>query len=59
MCEIQVKGPFNRYVTNAMGGGGGERGLYGSADISVTKVYSPTLLALCGGWGVKFPDKKY
>ena len=23
MCEIQVKGPFNRYVTNAMGGGGG------------------------------------
>ena len=37
-------------------GGPGE-GVFRSGQISVTKVYSPTLLALCGVGGVKFPDK--
>ena len=40
-------------LRNAMGWG-----VYGSGHFSVTKVYSPTLLALRGGGGgVKFADK--
>ena len=42
-------------LLNAVVGGG----VCGSAQISVTKVYSSALLALRGGGGVKFPDKKH
>ena len=33
--------------------------VYGSLQISVTKVPAPTLITLQGGGGVQFPEKKH
>ena len=41
-------------LSNAMGSG-----VYESAQISVTKVHSPTLLALLGGPGCQLSRKKH
>ena len=43
-------------LRNAVGVGVGV-GVYESAQMKVTKVYSPTLLALRGGGCVTFPEK--
>ena len=43
-----------KLLHNAMG----MEGVYRSVNISITKVYSPTLFGLQGGGDLKFPDKR-